>query len=94
MAPADRFIITHRRKILAAAVIVAIIGGALSTQLRFDFDPLDLKDPKSESVSTLFDLMQDPNFGGYTIGNPAALAGQRAERWPTASSNCRKSIMR
>ena len=39
----------------------------VATQVRFDFDPLDLKDPHTESVSTLFDLMKDPDFNPYTI---------------------------
>jgi len=67
LAPADRFIVKYRRKILAAALAAAVVGGAIATQVRFDFDPLNLKDPHSESVSTLFDLMKDPDFSPYTI---------------------------
>jgi hopanoid biosynthesis associated RND transporter like protein HpnN len=37
------------------------------SHLRFDFDPLDLKDPHTESVSTLFDIMKDPDSGFYKI---------------------------
>ena len=39
----------------------------MTTHLRFDFDPLDLKDPTTESVSTLFDVMHDPDSGFYKI---------------------------
>ena len=35
--------------------------------LRFDFDPLHLRSPKVESVSTLFDLMKDPQTSPNTI---------------------------
>src|SRR5207248_7702960 len=31
------------------------------------FNPLNLKDPKTESVATLFDLMSDPSTTPYTI---------------------------
>ena len=66
-APVDAFIQTHRLKILAMALLIAVIGGGIATQVRFDFDPLNLKDPQTESVSTLFDAMKDPDFTTYTI---------------------------
>lgn len=67
MAPVDDFLIKHRRGILAAAALAAVIGIAVISHLRFDFDPLDLKDPHTESVSTLFDIMKDPDSGFYKI---------------------------
>ncbi|HUY68918.1 MAG TPA: MMPL family transporter, partial [Alphaproteobacteria bacterium] len=67
MAAADRFLVAYRKPILVAVVLVALIGAVLATQVRFDFDPLDLKDPHTQSVSTLFDLMKDPDFNPYTI---------------------------
>jgi hopanoid biosynthesis associated RND transporter like protein HpnN len=66
-APVDAFIQTHRIKVLAMALLIAFIGIGIATQLRFDFDPLNLKDPQTESVSTLFDVMKDPDFNTYTI---------------------------
>lgn len=66
-APIDAFIQTHRSKILAMALVIALIGLGIATQVRFDFDPLNLKDPQTESVSTLFDAMKDPDFNTYTI---------------------------
>jgi hopanoid biosynthesis associated RND transporter like protein HpnN len=66
-APIDAFLMKHRHKVLAIAFILAIVGAAITTQLRFDFDPLNLKNPHTESVSTLFDLMHDPDFNSYTI---------------------------
>lgn len=66
-APIDRFIENHRKKILWLSLCIALIGGAIASQVRFDFDPLNLKDPKTESVSTLFDAMKDPDFNTYTI---------------------------
>jgi len=66
MMPADRFVANHRRAILITAAIVALIGAVIASHVRFDFDPLDLKDAHTESVSTLFDLMKDPDFSPYT----------------------------
>jgi uncharacterized protein len=66
-APIDRFIETHRKKILWLSLVIALCGGGIASQVRFDFDPLNLKDPNTESVSTLFDAMKDPDFTTYTI---------------------------
>ena len=43
-----------------------------AARLNFDFDPLHLKDPKSEGMSTLRDLMKDPMNTPYTLGAIAA----------------------
>lgn len=66
-APIDSFIQNQRRKILLASLLLAIIGSVIAAQVRFDFDPLNLKDPNTESVSTLLDAMKDPDFNIYTI---------------------------
>ncbi|NTU76556.1 MAG: MMPL family transporter [Alphaproteobacteria bacterium] len=66
-APIDRFILRQRRKILIAASVLAIVALGIATQIRFDFDPLNLKDPKTESVATMFDLMKDPQTGPYVV---------------------------
>jgi len=44
-----------------------LIGLVLIQQVRFDFDPLNLKDRQSESVATLFDLMDANGSGPYQI---------------------------
>jgi len=55
------------RRVIAGAIAAAVIAGALLPQARFDFDPLNLKDPDTESVSTLFDLMGDKNAPPYSL---------------------------
>jgi hopanoid biosynthesis associated RND transporter like protein HpnN len=50
-----------------AACALAVVGLGITTQLQFDFDPLNLKDPTTESVSTMFDVMKDPDSGTYAI---------------------------
>lgn len=78
-APVDAFIQTHRTKILVTALLIAFIGIGIATKVRFDFDPLNLKDPQTESVSTLFDAMKDPDFNSYTIAilRPSLKAAQQ-----------------
>ena len=66
-AALDRLLLVHRRKVLAAAVVLALVSLAAVPSLRFDFDPLALKDPRTESVSTLHDLMGSPTATPFTI---------------------------
>ena len=58
--------------------------------MRFDSNPLDLRSPKVESVSTLFDLMKNPQTSPNTIDVPAPSltdgrcaggAASRRSRW-------------
>lgn len=65
--PVDRFLAAHRRKLLAAISVIAVVAIFGATQTRFDFDPLNLKDPNTQSVSTMFDIMKDPSASPYTV---------------------------
>ena len=56
----DRFVARHRRIILALSAIIVSAGLPLLKDLKFDFNPLNLRSPKVESVATLLDLMKDP----------------------------------
>ena len=67
LAPVDRFMAAHRKLIVVLAVLLALGGLAVAWQLRFDFDPINLKDPNTESVSTLRDLTSNPDFSPYTV---------------------------
>jgi uncharacterized protein len=64
--PVDRFLLQHRRWVLCGALLLAALGLAALPRLSFDFDPLDLKNPNSEAVRTLFDLVRDPTANPYT----------------------------
>ena len=66
-APIDAFIIKHRKNVLIATAVLAVISGTIALTTTFDFDPLNLKNKETESVSTLFDLMRDPQANIYTI---------------------------
>ncbi len=65
-APLDRFLLERRGWVIGAAAVLAAAGLALLPLVSFDFDPLNLKDPKSESVATARDLMRDPMTTPYT----------------------------
>jgi hopanoid biosynthesis associated RND transporter like protein HpnN len=91
LAPLDKFLLRRRRGVIFAAFCLGAVGIALAPQLRFDFDPLNLKDPRTESVSTLLDLMQDPSTTPYTLDalapTPTAAAelADRLEKLPQVS---------
>ncbi len=66
-APIDRFVATHRMKILTAGALVGLAALGAVPFLKFDFNPLDLRSRHVESMSTLFDLMTDPDTSPNTI---------------------------
>lgn len=59
LAPVDHFLEQRRQWIIGIIVFLGSLSFALAPFLDFDFNPLDLKNPHTESVSTLFDLMKD-----------------------------------
>ncbi len=87
-APIDRFLLQRRRPVLAASALLCIVGLAALPFVRFDFNPLNLKDPRTESVSTILDLLADPDTSPFTIDilmpSPPAAAelAQRLEKLP------------
>ena len=64
---ADALILRHRRPVLAAATLLALLGLGLLPWLQFDGDPLHTKNQSSESVTTLNDLAADPVTNPYSI---------------------------
>ncbi len=65
-APADRFVRERRWWIVGAAAVLALLCLALLPRVSFDFDPLDLKDPHSEAMQTVLDLVEDSQTTPYT----------------------------
>ena len=62
LAPVDTFVRLHRRTVLAMALVAAVVSCALLPLVRFDFNPLDLKSSKVESMATLQALASDPDW--------------------------------
>jgi hypothetical protein len=67
LAPIDDRLERNRRGILLIIAIVAVGSLAAVPFVRFDFDPLHLRSPRVESVSTLLGLMKDPDTSPNTI---------------------------
>lgn len=66
--------------VMGVLVLVAVV---IAPQARFDFDPLHLRDPKAESVSTFRDLLADTSVPTLTLSAvvpDAAAAAAMAER--------------
>jgi hopanoid biosynthesis associated RND transporter like protein HpnN len=62
LAPLDEFQMRHRKGIVVFALGLALIGAPLLAKVRFDYNPLNLRSAKTESVAALFDIMQDPHM--------------------------------
>ena len=71
LAPADAFMAKHRRTVLRLAALAGTVALVLTVLLRFDSNPLDLRSPAVESVSTLFDLMKNPQTSPNTVNATA-----------------------
>jgi uncharacterized protein len=67
LAPIDRFLQDHRVPVIVGTLLVAVLGTPLLYFLTFDFDPIHLRSPKTESISTLLDLGGDPRVGINSI---------------------------
>ena len=66
-APFNRMIVARRRAVLSLAALAALVALAALPRLVFDFDPLKLKDPDTESMSTALELMDDPLVNPNTL---------------------------
>ncbi len=67
LAPVDHFLERHRVAVIVGTLAVVILGSPLLFYLRFDSNPLNLRDPKTESISTFLDLRNDPTTSGSSI---------------------------
>src|SRR5579872_193896 len=63
----DRFMLGRRRLVVGTGVAAAIASACLIPLLHFDFNPIHLRSPRVESVSTLFDLMREPANSPNTL---------------------------
>jgi hopanoid biosynthesis associated RND transporter like protein HpnN len=67
----DDFMTRHRKNVVRIAIAAGVVSLGLMAFVQFDSNPLDLRSPKVESVSTLFDLMKNPQTSPNTIDVPA-----------------------
>jgi len=82
----DAAIVGARGRVLGISIGAAVICAGLLPLLRFDFNPIHLRNAKTESVATFFDLLRDPNFAPDTLevvrpnlAAAQALAGEAAK---------------
>jgi hopanoid biosynthesis associated RND transporter like protein HpnN len=68
LAPVDEFLERRRTAILVGTVAIVVGGLPLFYWLHFDFNPVNLRSPETESVATYLDLSRDPDTNPNTIG--------------------------
>jgi hopanoid biosynthesis associated RND transporter like protein HpnN len=92
LAPVDRFMARYRVPILIIAALAVVAGLPLFRDLKFDFNPLNLRSTKVESVATLLDLMKVPETSPNVINvltpslDDAASLAKRLDQLPEVSS--------
>ncbi len=76
--PFNHWLLAKRSWVLGATLLITLAAALALPLLRFDFDPLKLKDPKTESMQTLKDMMNDPWATPYTVNvlRPTAAAAE------------------
>lgn len=91
LAAVDRWIEHHRAFVLIATAVVVLAGAPALMKLQFDSNPMHLRSDKVESVSTFYDLADDPQTAPNTISILAAdlkdadAMAARIEKMPTVA---------
>ncbi len=67
LAPVDHFLEKHRVIIITGTLLVAVAGLPLLYFMKFDFNPINLRNKNAESIATFLDLRKDPNTGANAI---------------------------
>jgi len=67
LAPVDEFLERHRVIIVAGTLLLVVAGLPLLYFMKFDFNPINLRNPHAESIATFLDLRKDPNTGANAI---------------------------
>jgi hopanoid biosynthesis associated RND transporter like protein HpnN len=67
LAPLDHFLEKHRVLVVGGTLLLAIAGLPLLYFMKFDFNPMNLRNPKAESIATFLDLRKDPNTGANAV---------------------------
>ena len=67
LAPVDEFLERHRVIIVVGTLLLVVAGLPLLYFMKFDFNPINLRNPKAKSIATFLDLRKDPNTGANAI---------------------------
>jgi hopanoid biosynthesis associated RND transporter like protein HpnN len=65
--PVERWLRRNRRVVLTGFAVLGVLGAVLLPRLTFDSDPLHTKNPNTEAMRTLADLMSSPLTNPYSI---------------------------
>src|ERR1700709_2920681 len=57
----------HRVVVIAGTLLIALAGLPLLYFMKFDFNPINLRNPKAGSIAAFLDLRKDPNTGANAI---------------------------
>jgi uncharacterized protein len=85
----DPVIVRRRQPVLIGFGLLAVAAITLSPRLAFDSDPLDTKNPNTEAMRTLRDLINNPLTNPYTIdvltldAQAAKTLGEKLDTLPT-----------
>lgn len=69
---AESLLRRHGRGLSASAIVLGLGAAVVAPSARFDSNPINLKDPSTESVRTFLELMRDSRTAPYTIEIVAA----------------------
>ena len=67
LAPVDEFLERHRVIIVVGTLLLVVAGLPLLYFMKFDFNPINLRNKNAESIATFLDLRKDPNTGANAI---------------------------
>jgi uncharacterized protein len=67
LAPVDHFLEKYRVPIIVGTLAIVAAGLPLLHFMKFDFNPMNLRNPRAESIATFLDLRKDPNTGANAI---------------------------
>lgn len=62
---ADDFLHRHKHIVLGVFAVLAVLGAFSAATLKFDANPLNTKDPNTESMRTLHGLISDPQTNPF-----------------------------
>jgi hopanoid biosynthesis associated RND transporter like protein HpnN len=91
LAPVDWFLQEYRIPVIAGTLAVAVLGAPLLYFLTFDFDPIHLRSPETESISTILELGNDPHAGISAVNviakslDEAASVAEKLQNLPEVS---------
>jgi hypothetical protein len=67
LAPVDWFVQRYRIPVIATTLLLIALASPLLIFLRFDFNPLHLRNPNASSVATFLDLRKDAQTGANAV---------------------------